>query len=146
MKKTLIFLLMTLMVLSFAACAAEHEPMPVSPEIAERFPEYCSLDETEGLCVYVWQMGHESYSFGLLSGDPEAHELSEVWNLKTARAEDMKEILASYSLPRKEIKVIPFQNPLSSYIPRIWVYDENGKLIQTEDDYIEKIREMLEID
>ncbi len=125
--------------------ALPHEAVPVSDEIAERFPEYCGLDESKGLTVYVWQMGHESYSFGLMEGTPETHEGIALMRMKTARAEDMTEILNSYTLPRSEILLVPYQHMLSSYISKIWVYDENGKVLQSDEDYIRMTREMIGI-
>lgn len=150
MKKLSLFLVLIMAMSAFlCACGKANEPheaISVSAEIAAKFPEYCGLDESEGLTVYVWQMAQGSYSFGLLAGESQTHTHSEIWNLKTARAEEMTEILASYSLPRRQIEIVPFQHPFSSYIPKIWVYDAEGKVLSEAEDYIEDLREMLNID
>ncbi len=87
-------------------------------DVRELFPEYFDLDASKGLDVYVWQMTAGSFSFGLLehSSEPRYWLSKELLSLRGAKADQMIEILESYDIPKDKINIIPWQNPLSSYI------------------------------
>lgn len=110
------------------------------------FPQYMNLDASNGLDVIVWQMSKESYSFGLLPHTDEKRDdfSSELVNLTTVYAKDMRRILAAYGIDKDKIYVIPWQNPFSSYTPSLDIIVEDGGYIDIND-YIDKIRTMLEI-
>ena len=56
----------------------------------------------------------------------------------------MRRILAAYGIDKDKIYVIPWQNPVSSYTPSLDIIVEDGEYIDIND-YIDKIRTMLEI-
>ena len=122
--------------------------IPTTDYLRERYPEYFGLDASKGLDVYVWQMAKNSYSFGLLphaeqGRDWIAHELL---NLRGASAEEMSVIISKYNIDEDDIYIIPWQNPISSYLAE-WQIIEEGE--DTDDlnvkrqAYIEHIRQML---
>lgn len=101
-----------------------------------KFPQYFGISPENGLDVYVWQMAKNSYSFGLLPHSEKGRQTfdPELMNLKGASADEMRAILSSYNISEKNIHVIPWQNPLSSYIGEWW-------LIKEGEDADEKMRE-----
>ncbi|MBQ7647154.1 MAG: hypothetical protein IJS94_07790, partial [Clostridia bacterium] len=94
--------------------------------LEENFPDYFGIDASEGLDVIVWQMAGNSYSFGLLkhSGTERNWVSEELLNLKSAKAEQMKKIISSYGVDSKDVYIIPWQNPVSSYISGFWTHFE----------------------
>ncbi len=136
------------------------------------FPEYFGLDDTNGLDVYVWQMAANSYSFGLLPhsvtvryrvfdaqtdlndvSPAEMHmilaQIADMENtvrlmeLKGVSAAEMRMILSTYDVAQEKIYVIPWQNPLSSYIGDYWLIKEGEDVEQKRNAYVENIRNML---
>ena len=111
-----------------------------------QYPEYFDLDASTGLDVYVWQMSPDSYYFGLLphTASPRDSTAQELLALRGASSEQMRYILAAYALDPDDIHVIPWQNPISSYIPECWIVTENGESPEEKQaQYIETVRAML---
>ena len=111
-----------------------------------QYPEYFDLDASAGLDVYVWQMAPDSYYFGLLphTASPRDSTAQELLALRGASSEQMRYILAAYALDPDDIHVIPWQNPISSYIPECWIVTENGEnLEEKQAQYIETVSAML---
>lgn len=111
-----------------------------------QYPEYFDLDASAGLDVYVWQMGPDSYYFGLLphTASPRDSTAQELLALRGASSEQMRYILAAYALDPDDIHVIPWQNPISSYIPECWIVTENGESLEEKQaQYIETVSAML---
>lgn len=108
-------------------------------------PEYFGLDAANGLDVYVWQMAKNNYCFGLLphSELPRNWISSELLNLKGIRAAEMRMILDSYGILQEDIYVIPWQNPISSYIGDYWIITEGEDTEQKQKDYVQNLRDML---
>jgi len=84
-------------------------------ELRAQFPEYFGLDTSKGLKVYVWQMAENDFSCALISGTDERSELEIGIQCKGTTIEQMRLILSTYGLEEKEIEVVPFHNPISSY-------------------------------
>lgn len=134
-----------------AACALVTDPDKsgtVSAEEAllrERYPQYFDLDTSQGLDVYVWQMARNSWSFGLLPHTADLREQfdSDVMDLIGATAEEMRQILSAYSVESKDIHIIPWQNPLSSYISGPWIITEDKSQEEKMAEYLETVRQML---
>ena len=116
-------------------------------EVSAAFdPEYFDLDASAGLDVYVWQMAPDSYYFGLLphTASPRDSTAQELLALRGASSEQMRYILAAYALDPDDIHVIPWQNPISSYIPECWIVTENGESLEEKQaQYIETVSAML---
>ena len=114
--------------------------------LRQKYPDYFDLPTGKGLEVYVWQMAPNSYSFGLLEGSNREKTIDELWDMKGASAEEMRAILSTYDIAESEVFVIPWQNPLSSYIGEYWLTDENedaDALAARRQAYIDTVREML---
>ena len=122
--------------------------IPTTDYLRERNPEYFGLDDSKGLDVYVWQMAKNSYSFGLLPHDEQGRDwlAHELLNLRGTSAEEMSVILSTYNIDENDIYIIPWQNPVSSYLGE-WQIIEEGEdtddLNAKRQAYIEHIRQML---
>ncbi len=135
MKKVLSVLLCMLFVFTLVSCKNEN-------------PDVSNLSSEDVLTVYVWEMAEDAYYYGILEGKPEEHSAEEkirfgIDGNTYFNADQVKKELEKYDYDSEHILVIPYQHPLSSYIPKIWIYDENGRLIQTEEEYISKQRNLL---
>ena len=108
-------------------------------------PEYFNLNHSKGLDVYVWQMANNHYSFGLMPhSETQRDWISEdLMNLKGINAEEMRLILSTYGIPQDEIYVIPWQNPLSSYIGEYWIITDGEDIEQKRNAYVQNLRDML---
>ena len=114
--------------------------------LRERYPEYFELDTFKGLEVYVWQIVPNSYSCGVLPGTNREKTLEELLDLKDASIAEMRAILSTYDIDESEIFVIPWQNPVSSYIPDFWIREideDSGSLEKRQQEYVDGIRQML---
>lgn len=111
-----------------------------------KYPEYFDLSTFKGLELYVWQMAEGSYSCGLMLGTNRNKTLEELVNLKGASIEEMRAILSTYDIDENDVFIIPWQNPISSYIPEYWIRekDENPSSVEKrQQEYIDGIRHML---
>lgn len=107
-------------------------------ELRIKYPEYFELGTFKGLEVYVWQMAESDYRFGLMQGTNREKTLDEKMALKGATAEEMALILSTFDIEDKDIFVIPWPNPISSYM----VTEDIAK----DPEYINNIRTMLGLD
>ena len=116
--------------------------------LMEQYPQYFGLDASDGLDVYVWQMAETSYSFGLLPHSQQGRDWisRELLDLRGTRAAQMRAILSTYNLNEKDIYVIPWQNPLSSYISDWQIVTNDEDIDAKRQAYIESIRQMLNIE
>lgn len=113
--------------------------------LMEEYPQYFGLDAVDGLDIYVWQMGSGSYSFGLLPHSAIARGWlnAELLNLRSVQADDMRTILSTYHIDRDAMYIIPWQNPLSSYIGSYWIIEEGVDQATIQQAYIDNIYNML---
>ena len=111
--------------------------------LMDTYPEYFGLDATNGLDVYVWQMAESSYSFGLLPSSDRNWLDSELLHLKGVNALQMRSILATYNLSKDDIRIIPWQNPVSSYLPPYCIVTEGESIEEKRDAYVKEIEDML---
>ncbi len=114
------------------------ENPPETAGLRMKYPEYFDLGTFKGLEVYVWQMAEDDYRFGLMYGTNREKTLEEKMALKGASAEEMSLILSSYNIEDKDIIVIPWQNPISSYMVTVEMAEDP--------EYIRNIRAMLGLD
>ena len=111
-----------------------------------KYPEYFDLSTFKGLELYVWQIGPNSYSCGLMLGTNRNKTLEELINLKGVTIAEMRAILSTYDIDEKDIIIIPWQNPVSSYIAEYWISqkDEDPAVVEKrKQEYIDGIRQML---
>lgn len=112
-----------------------------------KYPEYFDLSTFKGLEVYVWQMGPNSYSCGVLPGTNREKTLEELMKLKGATIAEMRAIiLSTYDIDEEDVSIIPWQNPVSSYIAEYWISqkDEDPAVVEKrKQEYIDGIRQML---
>ena len=114
--------------------------------LREKYPEYYDLSTFKGLEVYVWQMGPNSYSCGVMMGTNRNKTQEEMMNLKGASIDEMRAILSSYDIPKEDIIIIPWQNPISSYLGeyRISQKDEDpDSVARRRQEYVDSLRNML---
>jgi beta-lactamase regulating signal transducer with metallopeptidase domain len=107
-------------------------------ELRSKYPEYFDLITSKGLEVHVWQLAKDSYSFGLMPGTNREKTLEELMSLKGASAAEMALILSTYEIEDENIFVIPWGNPISSYMV--------GTGDMETPEYINNIRTMLGLD
>ncbi len=55
----------------------------------------------------------------------------------------MRQILSTYHIDESDIYIIPWQNPISSYIGDYWIISEGESLEEKQEGYIKSIRNML---
>ena len=101
-----------------------------------KYPLYFDLPVSDGLAVYIWQMGEGNYSCVLLPGKDRDYTWEDLWDLhKSATTmEEMKAIVASYlsaGVSQSDVVLRPIQMPHSSYF-----YEIN-------DAYLEKLNELF---
>ena len=114
--------------------------------LKEKYPEYFDLSAFKGLEVYVWQMAPNSYSCGVLPGTNREKTLEELWKMKGTTIEEMRAILSTYEIPKEDIIVIPWQNPISSYLGEYWITmnDEAPDAVASRRQaYVDMLREKL---
>jgi hypothetical protein len=116
-----------------------------SKTLHEKYPQYVGLDTSNGLDVIVWQMAENNYNFGLLPHtDEERYWLSdELTELKSVRLDDMRAIIESYDIPREKLYIVPWQNPLSSYLGEYSIIMDGEDIYQKRQDHISLIEKML---
>ena len=111
-----------------------------------KYPEYFDLSTFKGLELYVWQMGPNNYSCGLMPGTNRNKTLEELINLKGTSIAEMRAILSTYDIDEEDVYIIPWQNPVSSYIAEYWISqkDEDPAVVEKRKQaYIDGIRQML---
>ena len=111
-----------------------------------KYPEYFDLGTFKGLELYVWQMAPGSYSCGLMLGTNRNKTLEELMNLKGASIAEMRAILSTYDINDKDVFIIPWQNPISSYLAEYWISLENedpASVEKRKQEYTDGIRQML---
>ena len=121
-------------------------PLREQQTLEEKYPEYFGLPTSKGLEVYVWQMAPGSYSFGVLPGTNREKTLEELWNMNGAAADEMRSILSTYDIDESEIVIIPWQNPISSYIAEYWIREKDetpDSAAERQQEYMDLLREML---
>lgn len=114
--------------------------------LREKYPAYFDLSTFKGLEVYVWQLAPDSYACGVMEGTNREKTLAELMALKGASVDEMKAILSDYDIPKENISIIPWQNPVSSYMGEYWVGPEDEDPDAAERrrlQYVERLREML---
>ena len=114
--------------------------------LREKYPEYYDLSTFKGLEVYIWQMAPNSYSCGVMEGTNREKTLEEMMNLKGASIDEMKAILSSYVIPKEDIIIIPWQNPISSYLGGYWIRlkdEDPDSMAKRQQEYIDSLRDML---
>lgn len=159
MKIRLLLLLVPLLLLS--GCGGHDEPSEretaaetdslqngmssAQTELTELFPEYFGLDASKGLDVIVWQMAPSDYSFGLLEHSETQLEWvsKELMDLKGVSAEQMREILATYAVSEDAVYIVPWQNPISSYLPAYCINYGGEDMDAKKEAYAAEIRGML---
>ncbi len=111
--------------------------------LREQYPQYFDLDAANGLDVYVWQMAENRYSFGVLPHSDTHRDSSELLDLRGTGADAMRQILSTYHLDENDIHIIPWQNPISSYIGEQWIAADGESIEEKQANYVDTIEDML---
>ena len=67
-------------------------------------------------------------------------------NLKGASIAEMRIILSTYDIAQEDVSIIPWQNPISSYLGEygiIWENEDPASAEKRIKEYVERIRQML---
>ena len=114
-------------------------------DVYEKYPEYFGLDSSKGLDVYVCQFALGSYSFSLTPYSETEMTRSELMKSHPmgASAKSMRIILSSYDVDANDVRIIPWQNPLSSYIGHYWMHTSGEDPETKRAVYIDNVRSML---
>lgn len=91
-----------------------HETDPLTL-LKLKFPQYFGLNTEKGLAVCVWQMAGNSYSCSLFSGKDGMYNQEDILTLPIASMGEMRQIVASYGLPRSEVAIVPVRALFSSF-------------------------------
>ncbi len=143
LKKLTVLLLCLLLALTAAACIASPAEIALTNLSKESGVSPTAANADTCLTVYVWQMAKGSYSFAALPGHPSLHQRSDLIRLQGIHAEEMAEKLRTCGISPENIVIVPYQHIYSSYIPEIWIYDKDGNVLQSQEDYIANVRQML---
>ncbi len=111
--------------------------------LREEYPQYFDLDAANGLDVYVWQMAENSYWFGVLPHSDIHRDWSELLELRGTGVDAMRQILSTYHLDKNDIHIIPWQNPISSYIGEQWIAADGESIEEKQANYIDTVEGML---
>ncbi len=107
-------------------------------------PSYKFSDPSRKYDVYVWQMAQNSFSFALLDSKPRDWLDDELFNIKGVRAAEMRQILLEKNLGPDDVNIVPWQNPLSSYIGDYWMrWTAMDDVTPQENMYFAMIYDML---
>lgn len=87
--------------------------------LEEKYPQYFGLSTENGLTVFIWQMAKGSYSCALLPGRDAEPADTELLTLKPTSMEEMRAIVATYSIPEQDVVITPIIQPYSSYFYEI---------------------------
>ncbi|MBR3081523.1 MAG: hypothetical protein IKH06_01580 [Clostridiales bacterium] len=133
------FLIMAAAALIFTACISKE-----AAALKEEYPQYFDLDASNGLDIVVWQMGKDSYDFGLLPHSEEKRDWldEDLKALKPVSATQMRIILSTYKIDKSKMEIVIWQNPFSSYIPEDLI-GHGGDAPFLTMEYKNKIRRML---
>jgi hypothetical protein len=113
--------------------------------LRKAYPEVFMLDASKGLDVIVWQMAGELYSFGIL----EHAETQRDWldpalmQLKGFSADEMRTVLAAYGVNEADVTIVPWQNPISSYLPDYLIVRTGEDPEAKRQAYIDGVRAIL---
>ena len=133
------FLIVAAAALIFTACISKE-----ATALKEEYPQYFDLDASNGLDIVVWQMGKDSYDFGLLPHSEEKRDWldEDLKALKPVSAAQMRIILSTYKIDTSKMYIEIWQNPISSYIPEDLI-GHGGDAPFLTMEYKNKIRRML---
>ena len=89
-------------------------------QLEQTHPHFFSVPTEGGLTVYVWEMAKGIYECHLANTARESiTDQSFVYTIGAVTVEEMKAILTTYDVDRKDITIQPVINPWSSYIYEI---------------------------
>ena len=140
MRRIITFILiLAAAALIFTACISKE-----AAALKEEYPQYFDLDASNGLDIVVWQMGKDSYDFGLLPHSEEKRDWldEDLMALKPVSAAQMRIILSTYKIDKSKMEIVIWQNPFSSYIPEDLI-GHGGDAPFLTMEYKNKIRRML---
>ena len=111
--------------------------------LKKQYPSFFGLDATNGLDIYVSQMAPGSYSFTLLPHSEEPYNMMELYELPRTGTEQMRVILSTYDVDAEDVYIVPWQNPISSYLGEYWIILNGEDPEKRRAEYRQKIKDML---
>lgn len=111
-----------------------------STEIPDEYPE---LDVSNGLCIYVSEFAQGVYRFKLLEHAASEPEYTELIGAKSFNTDQTRFLLDHYGLGKNDVTIIPWQDPLSSYLSP-WMISFNGEdTAPKKAEYVKEIEKLL---
>ena len=112
-------LLACLLLVALTAC--HNEAAAELEGLKAKYPEYFQLETSDGVAVYVWQMGQDTYRCVLTEasgGEKTAQEVLEL-NASSLSIEEAKAILEARGVRGADLTVIPIRQLYSDYFYEI---------------------------
>lgn len=143
MKKIIAVVISLVLLLSFSGCTSEdnivkedhivkYDSKEISiEELKNDYPEFFNLSTDGGLTVYIWQMSENNYRCYLTNTHIDAASDESFAFEKGATMEEMRAILFTYDIDRKDITIRTEVNLLSSYYYKI------------DDEYQARVKELF---
>lgn len=91
-------------------------------DVTTLYELYTGFDASNGLDVYVWQMGQGGFDFAVAPHGVEETIGSLIFGMPGVNAAQMRDILAAYNIDEEKIHIIPYHNLVSSYIGDYWMH------------------------
>lgn len=88
-------------------------------QLKAKYPQFFNVSTDGGLIVYIWQMAENSYKCYLANSNLEAVSDTTFDYDVGATIAEMRAILTTYDIDKKDIVIAPVYNPLSSYYYKI---------------------------
>ena len=137
MKKKIAIVISLVLFLSFSGCTSKdnivkYDSKEISiEELKNNYPEFFNLSTDGGLTVYIWQMSENNYRCYLTNTHIDATSDESFAFEKGATMEEMRAILSTYDIDRKDITIRTEVNLLSSYYYKI------------DDEYRARVKELF---
>ena len=111
--------------------------------LMDKYPEFFGLNAANGLDIYVCQFAPKNYSFSLSEHSDTHQDLFDIMSMKSVDVASMRLILDTYDITREDVTVVPWQNPVSSYIGPCWILPDGRSLEEVQAEYKEMILDMF---
>ena len=103
-----------------------------------------TYDSSKKYDVYVWQMAKKSFSFALLESKERDWLDREFLGMKGVDASEMRQLLIQNNLGPNDVNIVPWQNPISSYIGDYWMnWTAVEDITPQRNLYLAMVRDML---
>ncbi len=89
--------------------------------------------EEEGLYVFIWQLGEDSYSCCVLDKTEEGYTTEELWRMQPVRLADARQVVKDSGYQKEAVTIVPYSMPYSGYLNLERMEDPEGYLMKLEE-------------